>query len=87
MRVYSPADEKSYLSILERGDSIEVSFNDGDPPGGAESQRICEEGTESSCVEAALEFIQEIIDEKVVIERERSTWLTGCKPLPPHSLP
>jgi hypothetical protein len=41
---------------------------------------------ESSCVEAALESIQEIIDEKVVIGRERSTWLTGCKPLPPQFL-
>ena len=37
---------KCYLSILARGDCIEVSFNDGDPPGGAESQRICEEGME-----------------------------------------
>jgi hypothetical protein len=41
---------------------------------------------ESSCVEAALESIQEIIDEKAVIGRERSTWLTGCKPLPPQFL-
>jgi hypothetical protein len=84
VRVYSPADEKSYLSILERGDCIEVSFSDGDPPGAAESQILCEEGSESSCVEAVLEFIQEIIDEKIVIGRERSTWLTGHKALPPQ---
>jgi hypothetical protein len=84
VRVYSPADEKSYLSIIERADCIEVSFSDGDPPGGAESQIICEEESESSCVEAALELIQEIIDEKVVIGRERSTWLTGHKPLSPQ---
>ena len=84
VRVHSPADEQSYLSILERADCIEVSFSDGDPPGGAESQIICEEESESSCVEAALEFIKEIIDEKVVIGRERSTWLTGHKPLPPQ---
>ena len=84
VRVRSSADEQSYLSILERGDCIEVSFSDGHPPGGAESEIICDEGLESSCVEAALEFIQEIIDEKVVIGRERSTWLTGHKPLPPQ---
>jgi len=43
---------KCYLSILARGDCIEVSFNDGDPPGGAESQRICEEGTEKDGLSA-----------------------------------
>lgn len=86
VRVYSPADEQSYLSILERGDCIEVSFGDGDPPGGAESQIICEEGSESLCFESVIEFIREIIDEKVVIGRERSTWLTGHKPLPPQFL-
>ena len=79
LRVHSPAENESYLSISERDDRIEVSFSYGDPSGGAESQIICEEESESSCVEAALEFIQEIIDEKVVIGRERSTWLTGHK--------
>ena len=33
VRVQSPADEQSYLSILERDDCIEVSFSDGDPRG------------------------------------------------------
>ena len=83
LRVHSPADE-SYLSILERDDCIEVSFSDGDPPGGAERQMVCEEGSESLCVGAVIDFIQEIIDEKVVIGRERSSWLTRHKPLPPH---
>jgi hypothetical protein len=82
--VRSPADEQCYLSILEGGDCIEVSFSDGDPPGGAESLIICEEGSEGPCVESALDFIQEIIDERIVIGRERSTWLTGHKPLPPQ---
>ena len=44
---------------------------------------ICEEGSESLCV-AAIEVVQEIMDEKVDIGRERSTWLTGYKPLPPQ---
>jgi hypothetical protein len=85
VRVYSPADEQSYLSILERGDCIEVSISDGDSSGGAASQIICEEGSESLCV-AAIEVVQEIMDEKVDIGRERSTWLTGYKPLPPQYL-
>jgi len=84
VRVHSPADKESYLSILERDDCIEVSVSDGDPPGGAERQMVCEEGSESLCVEAAIEFIQEIIDEKVVIGRERSSWLSGHKPFPPQ---
>src|SRR5215210_4592596 len=50
VRVNSPADDESYLSILERVDCIEVSFSDGDPPGGAESQVICEKGSERQCV-------------------------------------
>jgi hypothetical protein len=84
LRVHSPADDESYLSILERDDCIEVSFSDGDPPGGAERQMVCEEGSESLCVGAVIDFIQEIIDEKVVIGRERSSWLSGHKPLPPQ---
>jgi hypothetical protein len=84
VRVHSPADEKCYLSILERDDCIEVSFSDGDPPGGAERLIVCEEGAESLCVAAVIEFIQEIINEEVVIGRERSTWLTGYKPSPPQ---
>jgi hypothetical protein len=70
---------------LERGDCIEVSFSDGDSSGGAASQMICEEGSESLCV-AASEVVRENMDEKVDIGRERSTWLTGYKPLPPQFL-
>jgi hypothetical protein len=84
VRVTSPADRESYLSILERDDCIEVSFSDGEPPGGAERQMVCEEGSESLCVEAVIEFIHEIMDEKVVIGRERSSWQSGHKPLPPQ---
>jgi hypothetical protein len=84
VRVYSPADEQSYLSILERDDCIEISFSDGVPPGGAERQIVCEEGSESLCVAAAIEYVQEIIDEKVVIGRERSTRLTEHKTLLPQ---
>jgi hypothetical protein len=84
VRVYSPADEQSYLSILARDDCIEISFSDGVPPGGAESQIVCEEGSESLCVAAAIEYVQEIIDEKVVIGRERSTRLTEHKTLLPQ---
>jgi hypothetical protein len=87
LRVHSAADDESYLSILEREDCIEVSFSDGDRPGGAEIQMVCEEGSENPCVGAIIDFIQEIIDEKVVIGRERSSWLTGHKPLPPQILP
>jgi hypothetical protein len=84
VRVNSPADDESHLSILERDDCIEVSFSDGDPPGGSERQMVCEEGSEGLCVEAVMGFIQEIVEEKVVIGRERSSWLSGREPLPPR---
>jgi hypothetical protein len=84
VRVCSPADKESYLSILERDDCIEVSLSDGDPPGGADRQMLCEGGSESLCVEAVVEIVEEIIDEKVVIGRVRSSWPSGHKALPPE---
>ena len=83
VRVASPADEKCYLSVLERGDCIEISFSDGKPPGGAEAQIICDGGAEDSGVEAAIEFIQKIVDERIVIGRGRSLWFTGFIPSSP----
>jgi hypothetical protein len=74
LRVLSPADENCCLSVLERGDCIEIAFSDGRPPGGAERQIICDENSEGQCVNEAIEFIEDILNERVVLCRERATW-------------
>jgi hypothetical protein len=81
-RIPAPNDETHFLSIRERGDCIEVCFSDGRPPGGAERLLICEPGEERQCVNAALEFIVKIIEEKVVVARESSSLVRG-RTLPP----
>ena len=72
-----------YISIRERGDCIEVCFSDGRPPGGAERLLICERGTEMQCVAASIQLMKEIVDEELVIVRERSSPLLGGNALPP----
>jgi len=78
----SPIDGR-YISIRERGDCIEVCFSDGRQPGGAERLHICERGEEMQCVEASIQLMKEIVDEKLVIVRERSSPLLGGVALPP----
>lgn len=81
-QIPSPVNKNCFLSILERGDCIEVSFSDGNSMGTSERQIICEKGVEIECVAAAIDFIEEIIDEKVVIGRECLSWLFGSKDAP-----
>ena len=82
VRVPSPFDANRFIAIRERGDCIEVSFNDGKPPGGAERLFICEPNDEEQCVAAAMQFVEQLTDEKIVIARKSLSWLFG-KVLPP----
>ncbi|MDQ3798268.1 MAG: hypothetical protein M3384_02355 [Acidobacteriota bacterium] len=79
LKIPSPADERHSLSILERGDCIEVGFSDGNPMTAAESQIICERNNDSLCVEAAIEFVEKIINEEILIGHKRASWLSGNK--------
>ena len=73
-RIPGPSDDGRFISMRERGDCIEVGFSDGEPPGGAEHLLIGGPGEEGQLVEAAVEFAEQIIDEKIFIGREAS-WL------------
>jgi len=73
-RIPAPSDDGRFISVRERGDCIEVGFSDGEPPGGTERLLIGDRGEERLLVEAAIEFVEQIIDEKIFIGREAS-WL------------
>lgn len=84
IEVPSPLDKSRFLSILDRGDCIEVGFDDGGRPAGpAERQIICNEGSETECVARTIEFVKEIIDEQTVLGRELLFWPLKNKAAPP----
>jgi hypothetical protein len=72
LQIPSPANDHCFLSVLERGDCIEVGFSDGNPSTAAEKQLGGEEF--SDAVEGAIEFIREIVDEKVLIAQNHRSW-------------
>ena len=84
VEIPSPIDENCFLSISDRDYCVEIGFYDGNPPGPAERQIGCSEGFEDEDVAEVIEFIKEIIDEKIVAGRERMFWLFGNKAAPPQ---
>lgn len=88
IEIPSPIDKKYRLSILDRGDCVEVGFYDGHPPGPAERQIICEKGFEDEDVEEVVNFVREIVEEKFVVGREELgrffSWLLASKAAPPQ---
>ncbi|HEX8737073.1 MAG TPA: hypothetical protein VF721_17205 [Pyrinomonadaceae bacterium] len=76
LKIPSPATDRHFLLILERGDCIEVSFHDGNLGMIAERQMMCGQNNDNFCVEAAIEFLEEIVSEKVLIAKNHSSWLS-----------
>jgi hypothetical protein len=76
----SPANENHCILIEERGDCIEIAYSNGNPQMNAERQLM---GTKDIfCVENAIEFIEEVIDEKIVVGQDRGFRIVGNKLLP-----
>ena len=71
VEIPAPSDEKLFLGILERGNFIQVSLGDEKPPNIAEKIFISEEG-EHGCITAALDFVNDILEERVVIAKQMS---------------
>jgi hypothetical protein len=84
VEIPSPTDENCFLSILDRDDCIEVGFYDGNSPGPAEKQIICQQGSEVKDVAESIDFIKEILEENFVVGREYLYWHFGNKPAPPQ---
>jgi hypothetical protein len=62
------------LNVLQRGDTIEVAYHDGLPPGPAEAQFILERGQEPAVVRHAFDFVEAILQWRVRAVREPLPW-------------
>ncbi len=74
--VPSPTHHSHSLRILLRGNSVEVHYDDGSPPGAAEKLFVFETGEEGSAFAAVVAFVADVVDERVVVGRERLSRLT-----------
>jgi hypothetical protein len=79
LKIPSPVNERHFLSILERGDCIEVAFSNENPSTAAEAQILCEPDNGILCVEAVIEFVEEIVNEEIVIGQRHTSWLSRRK--------
>jgi hypothetical protein len=58
------------LRIYLRGNTIEIAYHDDRPPGPAEAQFVFSERDKREAIESALDFVSEIINDRVVVGRE-----------------
>jgi hypothetical protein len=72
----SPVNKKHFLSILERGDCIEISYSDGNPQNASEYQTT---GEQNLCVKSAVDFVEDVIGEKFIVGQKKSFWGLGNK--------
>jgi hypothetical protein len=77
LKIPSTINDRHFLSILERGDCIEIGYCDGNPLALIEKQILCESDSDSLCVEAAIEFVEKIVNEEIVIGRKSASWWSG----------
>jgi hypothetical protein len=79
LKIPAPVDERHFLSILERGDCIEVAFSNENPSTAAEAQILCEQDNDILCVEAVIQFVRKIVNEEIVIGQRHASWLSRRK--------
>jgi hypothetical protein len=59
------------LGVQHRGDTFEVFYSDGEPPGPAEAQYIFAPGEERRAAAGAVQLMADVVEERVVTVRER----------------
>jgi hypothetical protein len=70
--VPSPAhDGEHLLGIYLRGNTIEIAYEDNRPPGPAEMQFVFLDPDKTEPLEAALAFVADIMNDRVVVGRQR----------------
>ena len=79
IEIPSPVNKDHYISITERGDCIEIAYSNGNPQKNAEQQIG---GDDLETVEATIEFVEEILEEKILVGQERTFWGLGNKLCP-----
>lgn len=62
------------IDVLQRGNTIEVAYTDGSPPGPAESQFVFGRGEEAGAIHAAADFVDDLRSGRVVAVREPLPW-------------
>ena len=69
-----PNRPRHTLSILQRGNTVEVAYDDGLPPGPAEAQFVFGEGEEVGAIGEAFDFVDAILAGHIDVIREPSAW-------------
>ena len=72
----SPINKDHFISITERGDCIEIAYSNGNLQMNAEQQIT---GEDIETTQDAIEFIDDIIKEKIVVGQEKTFWGLGSK--------
>jgi hypothetical protein len=69
-----PGRDTHRVHVLQRGNTVEIAYHDGLPPGPAEAQFIFAPGEEEGAIGEAFDFVDEILDGRVLAVREPLAW-------------
>ncbi len=76
LTVPSPGHPGHFLEIAQYGTVVEVRYDDARPPGPAERLWIAPEGQFLAAAQGVGAFLSDLVNENVVVVRERLGWLT-----------
>src|SRR5262245_59029718 len=82
LRCAHPQRAQHQVSITQRGNTVEVAYSDGSPPGPAEALFVFQSAIDcSAAIKEAVEFLERIFGGDIIVYRERiggvSRWLRG----------
>jgi len=69
-----PGQDSHRIRVLQRGNTIEIAYDDGLPPGPAEAQYVFKPGEEAGAIGEAFDFVDEILVGRVLAVREPLAW-------------
>ena len=69
-----PGRDAHRVLVLQRGNTIEIAYHDGQPPGPVEAQFVFAPGEEEGAIGEAFDFVDEILDGRVLAVREPLAW-------------
>ena len=69
-----PSRDAHRIRVLQRGNTIEIAYDDGLPPGPAEAQFVFKPGEEAGAIGEAFDFVDELRDGRVLAVREPLAW-------------
>jgi len=69
-----PGHDAHRIRVLQRGNTIEVAYHDGQPPGPAEAQYVFAAGEERGAIGEAFDFVDGVLSGRVLAVREPLPW-------------